>query len=1455
MSAVREGFQKDHATFDMVLWLRLLLLFAGKRSCFQYVKDGSLFELWNHSSGCFLPTWSATFFALLLRALKYAWASGQSLSDDLQPYLPNLFQSVVGEIGLYSATGGLMRISKTKIPSQYGPLLSAFNPKLLDRMAGVFVFLMSPADSEVFEYVRTLFNLCTPFMNPSTSNIVQKQMSVFMDDLVTHYTRRVYRERMSSDIVAVPEASRMPLDSDDWLVELCEAFTFQSVFARDYKVVRRAEMTMKKLVHLRPHTLLLPVVHRCVNVLDNKSQSLHLATMYRVLVIAPQFVPLLIEAALPGLDPSDPTKTMAAIPFFLGLVGQMQLVDATDLTITIEDCDEFLAKVRSVSGCFVRPSPSLEAVHSSSKDTTVFFNTVHDDIFVTPDLSTAEGLLETVHARQAVSCQFPEFGYLLFDRLLTIASHITPVGAGSSRDPRLSESDIQLLSGIRNGIGLVASQVDAAGFRRMARTVLDWVKGKALQPKVASMIVLGLSIGDPAATFTTFSQPLVSVLLKDDKFDPKLEVSGLKKYLSVVSAIVRMAPAEVRYHWPTLKLVIQNAFDASDKGIFKLGMKLLRRCIESQLVTYPRSFSALSKELRHSDEIRKKLLIMTGESWLLEQICIPELREPIEWRFPNKSDMDFGRELASWGFRYAVACIRSCCDEPLPQSIAQLECFFPGERSQVQLSADVVGLSRIKLLTRGINSIRATLRGLSCVYLDERPSEAPSTLCIALDMPSDNAALTDTLGEAILALATLFLGIKLDSDLLAPTSLQTDMGSEEPKLRRKFLRLLGQVLIRPGASFFPRGRAGNQSFRTFVAWFSPLSKVYPHCHWQNLSSYFWIEQLGRFWESRLTSRKNDIPFHGTRRQLILLVAQFSIQKYATVRAFAQEVLTACCSVHFGARSELARMQLGKLNSVVESLKISPEGTTDPETYDDVTHSTIMGMCYNLDSTTSMRRVWRDPALLAETLKTICVFLKHSHQDVRSKASNKLLNLTSTALTSRHLLPRTSRFQEHVLKGVVQWLLNQLNHETNYHWRFEIVSTVILQAFMSPPPFKAEWNSPLPHPQGEDSVDRRRLCVVEDDALVDELILEYLRWLISGLGRGPLQAGLSIVGITYLLSAFSKHPERLSPAVVELLHTSCLESAVVGACPSTFHEVLRATTFPPYPLEIVELTQEMLRPQKEWPYVRLPKSSTVFSLKNVFFGRVYFSVLYATSPHPEETVASHIRILERLSDAPVATEIEAHIACAELTAGFLVFMQELEPELQISIWTGHLQALFLQELERASVERVWDWVDCIRFVFLAKSAKGSKHLVRLVLNTILNPLGSSDSMWEPLVIFKDPSDDQTPYKGTFADLKRFYLLRFALEVLPTENQDASLLKSLAESLLGLQDVETVQGREEVQRGLLTIRAICSRPDCSDELRKVEDIIVRGVHEAAMGVIPDLLVDSSSKESRTPEQSRV
>ncbi|KAH0489075.1 MAG: hypothetical protein KVP17_001834, partial [Porospora cf. gigantea B] len=993
----------------------------------------------------------------------------------------------------------------------------------------------------------------------------------------------------------------------------------------------------------------------------------------------------------------------------------------------------------------------------------------------------------------------------------------------------------------------------------MARTVLDWVKGKALPPKVAAMVVLGLSIGDPSATFTTFLQPLVSVLLKDEKFDPKLEVSGLKKYLSVVSAIVRMAAAEVRHHWPTLKMIIQNAFDASDKGVFKLGMKLLRRCIESHLVTYPRSFSAFSKELRYSDGVRKKLLIMTGESWLLEQICIPELRKPIEWRFPTKEDVGFGRELAAWGFQYAVACIRSCCDEPLPESIAQLESFFPGEHSQVQLSADVAGLPRIKLLTRGINTIRATIRGLSCVYVDERPV-APSTLCIALDMPSDNAALTNALGQAILGTATLFLGIQLESDLLAtpPTALQTDMGSEEPKLRRKFLRLLGQVLIRPSASFFPRGRAGNQSFRTFVAWFSPLSKVYPHCHWQNLSSYFWIEQLGRFWESRLTSRKNDIPFQGTRRQLIMLVTHFSIQKYATVRAFAQEVLTACCSVHFGARSELARMQLRKLHSVVEALKISPEGTTEPETYDDETHSTIVGVCFNLDSTTSMRRVWRDPALLADTLKTICVFLKHSHQDVRTKASNKLLNLTSTALTSRHLLPRNLAFQEHVLKDVVQWLLNQLNHETNYHWRFEIVSTVILQAFMSPPPFKAEWDQPErnPHPQGEwNAVDRRRLCVVEDDALVDELILEYLRWLISGLGRGPLQAGLSIVGITHLLSAFSKHPERLSPAVVELLHTSSLESAVIGACPSTFHEVLRASTFPPYPLEIVELTQEMLRAQKEWPHVRLPKSSTVFSLKNVFFGRVYFSVLYATSPRPEETVASHIRILKKLSDAPVVTEIEAHIACAELTAGFLVFMQELEPELQTSIWTGQLESLFLQELERASVERVWDWVDCIRFVFLAKSAKGSKHLIRLVLNTILNPLGSSDSMWEPLVIFKDPSDDQTPYKGTFADLKRFYLLRFALEVLPTENQDASLLGSVARSLLGLQDVESVQGREEVQRGLLTIRAICSRPDCPDEFRKVEDIIVQGVHEAAMGVIPELLVDSSSKDSRTPEQSRI
>lgn len=314
-------------------------------------RDGILAEWvsrWEWVDNC--PSWDQLWFLLFARAAKYTpreefdWAS----------VLPLIFDRLLASFQL-PVDGGRAPSrhwagrANWLMPPQFVRKFAVASGKLVVRLLDVDVAGGSGAGPKsCIALLEQLTGVLSTFCHPSNYGRWSSSLGQFLGQLCYAFAQRFGRERATSTgevkegAINGISAPATPIDVRTRFIDAVLPLVHLGLYSRVHAMTSSAASATKHLASVAPAqvaAIVVPFVERALDPSTLTETHLAPAAMSLLAIAAgpllyprPHLAPVLpslLHHALPGVDPNDDMKTMAALAFFCTIVSSVPLVDAT----------------------------------------------------------------------------------------------------------------------------------------------------------------------------------------------------------------------------------------------------------------------------------------------------------------------------------------------------------------------------------------------------------------------------------------------------------------------------------------------------------------------------------------------------------------------------------------------------------------------------------------------------------------------------------------------------------------------------------------------------------------------------------------------------------------------------------------------------------------------------------------------------------------------------------------------------------------------------------------------------------------------------------------------------------------------------------------------------------------------------------------------------------------------
>ncbi|GIX60980.1 very large low complexity protein [Babesia caballi] len=1274
---------------EMFYHVRLILLMCPNAALYKLLVDGELFKLWGLANTGSVTSWYTTMLCLLLRAVKFGWATGQPyLVKDITENLPYLFQLLY--TGFY--------IQNTVCAPKYKEMMSSEIMVLLEKQNCIcktfgkfLVYLLCPINesgtaystfaSELMEHLTALVSAIYPYTHPSYGGKCVPRIANFIRHFVLGYARRVCRERASPALVSCHtgtvdggKSMRLTRANDMATVDLFYVLALQGMHSRDVHVAHSFEDVIRRLCYLVPEKTLEGLLDQLLQSSDSLTEPHRTLSAMRlltqmvplILTYTPQALLPMLDIAIKGVDSSDSFKTSQTL-FLLNVV--FSYVACRDLSdIQISDPDK-LEIVRSLylagsegsssevdaslqhlglNGNFVDVKGALLRVSdevSIPEDSEGIFSREMVVLQTTKDPKEALAALDALlNQRRYITQQFPSWCQDWFVTMLKFAENRS--NPNSNVDSLLNAMDMGVYIMVRSALIMVLSQTDTYTMRCLCETFESWVHHNAFNPdalKYMLAIATSLSFANgPLAMELVFDKVFAKFKRDVENSSKSISETQLVWYTACFSGLVRRANVDLVPRLPSLRFILKVGLGHKAKNAFKYAAKLLQRCVDSLVGVY---FVDMKCSANFRDGLSRGLLLW-DLPWFVRDAqfrngrCDISESLAVKWHIATKPELDCAVELCRYAVKLIADLTKDIAAIPEPASLEATEPL------DVQIDPSCTIYARVN---RACILAKYLLRGLKHFAVDDRDLHVKGLPTVTPVACPEFTTLQQFVVDFVVALLEKYNSIESVEDLVVTNIFAKLLKVVDEYLCRRVNKRSIDSLLESDSLVDALKRdsylgTALTATRGLMSWTSFYHGVHAASYWQECPRATWLTMLHECYYKRVNMRKFDHECAGHRRALLNMVLQCATCQYKVVSNRAQRLVKSVVRVHKFLKPDVADMLLER------GIEVYPQ-STDGCSRALESLSCIPETLYS----SLLKQIVAIEPLLAKFCKFLLgVVLTAPNKDsLLSKYDSMLL----TVLNSREHSPSTAAAGQavsYVLDTLYDENLKQL--QAANHWRFQLYATSLLVCF-----------SPMISP---DNTGR------------------YVAWLMEASDHTTKQAHVVTVALfgLYLLlndSVASANPpaELCEPAFAStLLNSICVVN----------HDDIKETNSSTVK-HSNSIVASVTKLQRAWPLSRTGPNSKAFATQNFLVTYHYFRrVLEAGRV---DTIERAISVLDELASSP-PTVFENHCAFAEITGALLKASLEASASDRETIWTL-LHPVFKREIDALEPKRIGDFMDALR----------------------------------------------------------------------------------------------------------------------------------------------------------------
>ncbi|KAL8426760.1 hypothetical protein Efla_006746 [Eimeria flavescens] len=396
---------------------------------------------------------------------------------------------------------------------------------------------------------------------------------------------------------------------------------------------------------------------------------------------------------------------------------------------------------------------------------------------------------------------------------------------------------------------------------------------------------------------------------------------------------------------------------------------------------------------------------------------------------------------------------------------------------------------------------------------------------------------------------------------------------------------------------------------------------------------------------------------------------------------------------------------------------SSKPSSSSSTEEALQHARLTGVAYVLNSLSMLRRLWADPAALAQAVRGLLSVLSLKLE--RSTIQQRWGALANAIITQREALDRRHpKFNEHIVEGLLRPTLERMlspggsgssGGSSAPHWRFVLVAGSICVCLNSPP--------------------------------IISLLPLFSKWLLTAADASlhpPMITAVGCFGLLQTLHFLKKRQALIPRGLLLSLHSPQSLQRLLQSLVCVNHESIRGaqggqeggsssssraaaasdSSFP--------LVATVVKLDRSWPDQRAVRFSRLLSLHNMLFTKTLFQFLYETrnllqqqeqqqqmdvdgpaaagDATPGATAAVSFSQLLQQGLAPVLqaffkapnSELEKHITAVEIaSAAAAAARQWEEASARDTLWQI-LCPLMGEDFNQMDDERLAAWSDGLRF---------------------------------------------------------------------------------------------------------------------------------------------------------------
>lgn len=1344
----------DMRSNEIFFKFRMVLLMCPNSTCYQLLVKGDLFKWWFLVDENSVNSWSSMMSSFLLRAVKFAWATGKPyMIEEVTSKIPYIFQHIYSALKIPNIAN--VTYFKESVPGEFTAYLE--KPlNFIKKLGKIVAYLVAPVVEEMeieqknvaetMDYLTALVNVVYPYTHPSNGGKWSLNIASFIRSFVVGYSRRVCRERSPKAVASekmgmVIDGKLMKLnrETDAAIVELFYALALQGMYSKNMHLAYSCEDVIKRLCNLQPDTILVGVLDHlmlsCESVTEPHQvlSALRLFAQLFPLIVkyTPQAISTLLDISLKGINSADPFKTGQTLTLINVIFSHLPCKDLRDLEISDKEKLEIVKAIYTkesdemivTSGdSFHNPQDQLIDVKSGviqvctdmktseeldgafSGDMVILHNTKNID----DAISALDRILDQ---RRMITENFSFWCQEWFGTMLQLAENSSKPNSGTDSLMNAVDMGTYILS--RSALVTVLSQTDEHTFANICETYVRWVKENVFRPdslKYMTALASCLSYSNPKMTMDLVFDKLFLQFQREVKScTEELGEKQVVWYNSCFGSLVRRANVDILPRLSQIEYILKIGFSHKSKNGFKYAAKLLQRSVDSLLGVY-------FTDCRCSTNFREEMnpgLILWDLPWFLRdakfrdgQCDISGIRD-VQWHISNKEEVEGAMRLCIYSVSVIVNMVSGIIHLPLPKTMES--------SMAVDITLDS-SLTPYMRMNRAYILAKNLLRSMKNFAVDERDMHTNGLPTVSpFEIPEVKEFQRFVL-DLILSTMSTFGSIDSTNDLAVT------------KIYHKMLKVVEEYLCRTaqqgeddqhsdGSSLVSSIRQAAilgtsiTASKSMLHWTSFYCGVRSSTYWQDAPRATWLLAVHDRYYRRLSARKGHHECKGERQTLLNFVLDCATCQYKDLSGYAQNILKPIAYLHRNVYARMAEYLLDR------GIHMYPQSASDNSSALE-----CLACIPETMKTPIIKKIAVKSYLFNKFCKLICgvVSTAPNKDSLMNKYDKMLLSL----LNSREYLLPTEKTAEAL--GLLLNTLLEKQHTAAQgvtHWRFQLYATAILVCFRNTIP--------------------------------QEMLGKYALWLMEASDHTSKQSCVVAVALFGLSHIFGNEaawnylpPEALEPPFAKVL---------LNSIHSVNHDSIKQDNSSTVK-QSNSIVISVIKLDRTWPRNRSCSNSKGFSIQN--FLVVYHYFRYLLHNGRMATVECTSSILEDLASNP-PTSLEYHCAFAEISSAIMKASIYASPEERAHIW-GFLQPIMKRELESVVTESIYDFMDGMRLAI--EDVDSNSEACIPVLNLSINyraPLSLTS-----LHVLDVTAADNTSL-GVVKQLKLYQAL---LQQITTENKD-------------------------------------------------------------------------------------